>query len=103
MASTHSSTRKSPVTPARVPFSTWIGDLAKPIPGTRFCPLPAIGDLYRKPEDVPVSLRHTLRYAHDSGLTVQSLADIYGLPAEWVAQFVSNLGDLDVITVRGAA
>lgn len=45
---------------------------------------------YRTPNDVPVSLRHTLRQAHESGLTPKHLAEIFELPVEWIALFVKD-------------
>lgn len=47
---------------------------------------------YHHLTDVPVPLRHTIRRAHESGLTIEHLVKIFDLPAEWVQRFVADPG-----------
>lgn len=49
------------------------------------CPRPS----YASPGAVPVPLRHLIRQAHASGLSVHNCAVIYDLPEEWVELFVT--------------
>lgn len=42
---------------------------------------------YATPSDVPVPLRHMLREAHVSGLTLENLSLLYELPLEWLQLF----------------
>lgn len=53
--------------------------------------IPTSGERYGCPNDVPVPLRHNLKYAHHTGLSVQNLAKIYELPVEWVELFVRDI------------
>ncbi len=43
---------------------------------------------YRLPFDVPVSLRHNVRSAHAGGLDVLVCVQAFGLPVDWVEEFV---------------
>lgn len=63
------------------------GKVSTPSPAK---PLPI--EPYHQLTDVPVPLRHTIRRAHESGLTIENLVKIFDLPVEWVQRFVADPG-----------
>jgi hypothetical protein len=67
------------------PFKTWI-DGHESQPARELAPIAP----YKIPDDVPVPLRHTLKQAYESGLTVENLALVFELPAAWVELFVRD-------------
>lgn len=42
---------------------------------------------YQTPNDVPVPLRHNIKYAHETGVPLQALATIYAMPLDWIKLF----------------
>lgn len=48
------------------------------------------GIQYSSPSDVPVPVRHMLRYAHASGVTIKNLSIIYdNIPQDWIRLFAA--------------
>lgn len=49
---------------------------------------PKYASTYACPNDVPVPLRHALKTAYDSGLTIKNIALVYELPEDWLTLLV---------------
>lgn len=47
---------------------------------------------YSSPNDIPTSVRHQMRWAHDAGVPVRDLATLYVVPIDWVELIITDAG-----------
>lgn len=47
-----------------------------------------VEETFDVPSDVPEAIQMVLQHGFDSGISVENLSDVYGLPIDWVSLFV---------------
>lgn len=71
-----------------VKFLTWVdGDEPGQITTPFTTGLPVT---HSSPEDIPVSVRHQILWAHQAGVPVAHLSAVYSLPQPWVELIISE-------------
>lgn len=68
------------------PFHTYTDDKLTP---SEPVDIPVTDLPYANPQDVPLPVREMIKRAHDSGLKIKQLTQIYSLPSEWIMIFVA--------------